>query len=108
MRSVLIPILLLLAPNFLKAQSQVMDSLKHRLQTETVDTTRVLLLNRLGHLYTTFKPDTAMIFAQQGLTLSKGIGFTKGEVGSLIIVGNVLQVTGNYPKALQLRLEALK
>src|SRR6476469_2790271 len=108
MRTILTLVLLLLVPFFLRAQSQTMDSLKQQLQTEAKDTSRVLLLNKLSHLYTISRPDTAMVLAQQSLLLAKKTGFAKGEVGSLIVIGNVLQVTCNYPKALQVRFEALK
>jgi len=40
--------------------------------------------------------------------LAKKTGFAKGEAGSLNRIALVFLVTGNYPKALQLNLEALK
>ncbi len=48
------------------------------------------------------------MLARQGLTLSKSVKFTRGEIVNLNLMGSVFNVTGNYPKALELYLEALK
>ena len=53
-------------------------------------------------------PDTAMLLALEALTLSKRIGFKKGEAASLNRIGNAFSVLGNYPKAMESYLQALK
>ncbi len=93
---------------FAEAQTNAIDSLKHLLQNEKQDTSRVLLLNQLSKLYVQNTPDTALILGQQGFTLAKKIGFTKGVAASLNRMANAFSITGNYPKALELHLESLK
>ena len=100
--------LLLLIPFFSNAQTNRIDSLQQLLKKETKDTSRVLLLNQLGTAYMYSKPDTALLLSQQALPLSKKAGFTKGEAASLLLMGNVFINTGNYPKALEALLQALK
>jgi len=46
--------------------------------------------------------------ALEALSISRRIGFEKGEAVSLNRVGNVYFVTGNYPKAMEAFLKALK
>lgn len=53
-------------------------------------------------------PDTALIFSQQGLSLAKKIRFINGEIVGLNQMASVYNITGNYPKALELFLEALQ
>jgi signal transduction histidine kinase len=92
----------------LYAQTNVADSLKQLLKTETKDTSRVVLLVNLALTYQHSKPDTMLLLAQQALSLSKKAGFTKGEAGSLNIIATVFLHTGNYPKSLEAYLQALK
>jgi len=92
----------------LHAQTNVTDSLKQLLKTETKDTIRVNLLVNLAITYQYSKTDTALLLAQQALSLSKKTDFTKGEALSLNRIGSIFNITGNYPRALKLNLEALK
>lgn len=108
MRRIIKIFLLLLLPSFCKAQSNTTDSLKWLLQIEKQDTGRVMLLIQLNTFYTYYRLDTTLLLAQQGLLLVKKIGFTKGKAKNLNTIANVFSTTGNYPKALQLHLEALK
>ena len=108
MRRVLTIFLLLLLSPFCKAQTNTIDSLKKLLQNEKQDTSRVMQLYRLSTNYMYSKPDTALLLAQQSLSLSNKIGFAKGEAQSMNMIGNVFLNTGNYLKALQLHLKALK
>ena len=100
--------LLLLLSSFCKAQTNTVDSLKKLLQIEKQDTGRAMLLYQLGRSYLFSKPDTALLLAQQSLSLSNKIGFVKGEAQSMNLIGNVFTTTGNYLKALQLHLKAFK
>src|SRR5665213_286118 len=108
MRTIIKLFLLLLIPVFSNAQTNPANSLKQLLKTETSDTSRANLLLKLAFTYYSSKPDTTLLLAQQALSLSKKTGFTKGEAGSLNTIGNVLMTTGNYPKALEILLQALK
>jgi signal transduction histidine kinase len=100
--------LLLLLPVFSTAQSNVIDSLQQLLKTEKKDTSRVRLLSNLAYAYHNSKPDTAMLLAQQALSLSKKEGYALGEDESLNTIALVFTSTGNYPKALEAYLQALK
>jgi signal transduction histidine kinase len=92
----------------LYAQSNVADSLKQLLKTETNDTSRVVLLLNLSATYQYSKLDTMLLLSQQALSLSKKAGFIRGEAASLNNIAFVFLNTGNYPKALEAYLEALK
>lgn len=84
------------------------DSLKNLLRKEKMDTNRVWLLGELSYAYLYSRPDTALSLVQQGLALSRDIDFEEGEAYSLIGIGNAFRVTGNYPRALEAFLQALK
>lgn len=89
-------------------QTSAADSLKQLLQTERQDTSRVWLLNQLSRQYYYNYPDTALVLGQEALALAKATGFIKGEAMSLLRIGTVFSITGNYPKALEFHLETLK
>ena len=88
MKRVLKIFLLLLLSPCCKAQTNTIDSLKKLLQIDKQDTGRVMQLVRLSFSYIYSKPDTALLLAQQGLSLSNKIGFAKGEALSLNIITN--------------------
>src|SRR5271156_106778 len=90
------------------AQNQMVDSLKHLLQTEKQDSIRCLILEQLGYQYQGLKPDSALIFAEHGLLLARKINFLKAEVKCLSRIGAIYSITGNGAKGLELLLQALK
>ena len=90
------------------AQPNAADSIKKLLQTERQDSSRVTLLNLLSRQYYYNYPDTALVLGQEALALARKTGFIKGEAMSLLRIGTVFSITGNYPKALEFNLEALK
>jgi len=92
---------------YANAQASAIDSMKQLLQTEKTDTARAILLSNLSRIYVRFRPDTALLLAQEALSLAKKTGFGKGEVVGLIAIGTAFQHTGNYPKALMYFLESL-
>lgn len=108
MRSIRTLVVLLLLPACCLAQTNLADSLKQALGTQQPDTSRVNLLLRLSGLYLNSRPDTAMRLAQQALTLANQIAFVTGQIRSTNGLGNVARMMGNYPKALQFHLQALK
>jgi tetratricopeptide (TPR) repeat protein len=106
---ILLPlVILLLKIPTTSAQTNLADSLKNVLESEVQDTSRVLLLAKLSRTYLYSKPDTAMLLCRQGLSLSRKLNYITGEIVSLNMMGSIFNVTGNYPKALELLLEALK
>jgi two-component system NtrC family sensor kinase len=90
------------------AQKKVTDSLKKLLNKAMPDTTRVVLLKNLGNKYAFSKPDSAMVYYQEGLDLSRKINFVKGQRMCLNNSGTIFMEKGNYPKALNLYFESLK
>ncbi|HEX5002532.1 MAG TPA: tetratricopeptide repeat protein [Bacteroidia bacterium] len=89
-------------------QNEQADSLRRQLQTEEQDTSRALLYTKLGRMMLYSNPDSAMLMAQKGLALSEQIGYVTGEIVNLNLTGSIYNVTGNYPKALEILLSALK
>src|SRR4051794_20314975 len=108
MRSLYITILLLLS-TLMTAISQMSetDSIKKLLAQSRADTTKALLLSQLANAYRFSNPDTAIILAQKALLLSRKLNFSRGEVRALNSFGSPLQIQGEYPKALEVELEAL-
>ena len=90
------------------AQIRNRDSIKQLLQNAEHDTSRVLLLADLSFTYLESHPDTTMFLALKGLALAQNIGFEKGIAVSLNRVGNGYTYLGNYAKAMESHLQALK
>jgi tetratricopeptide (TPR) repeat protein len=90
------------------AQNNTADSLKRLLHTKMQDTTRVLLLSRLAYDLSFSRPDTALVLAQQGRVLARQKGFVSGEANCLYSLGSIFSQTGNYPRALDYLLQALR
>lgn len=100
--------LLIIHTHLLLSQTNPIDSLQEYLKREMPDTTRVLILAELSKLNVYSKPDSAFVFAQEGLKLAIAISYLKGEILCLSRESNVLRVKGNLPKSLEVNLEALK
>src|SRR5579863_3093873 len=99
---------LLLIINSCYSQSHPIDSLKQLLNSEKQDSTRSLLLGQLSDEYRVFNVDTAMLLAEEGLTVAKTVNFIKGEARCLRVVAFMISAAGDNAKALQISLEVLK
>jgi len=108
MKYLILPLLLALWLTEVDARTDRKDSLRNVLQQEKQDTTRVLLLSDLCFEYIGSKPDTIMAMALEGLSISRRIGFLKGEAISLNRIGNAYGALGNFPKEMDAYLQALK
>lgn len=108
MKKIILLLLLSLCIGSSNAQINVRDSLKQLLQKEKTDTGRVLRLADLSFEYQESKPDTAMALALEAYSLAIRIGFAKGEAESLNRIGNTYYNFGNYLKAMEVFLQALK
>ena len=100
--------LLSLSSRCLPAQGNRIDSLKILLARAQHDSVRVNLLAALSYQYENYKPDTALLLAQEGLMLSNRSNYTYGKATCLSMIGLVFMTTGNYPLALQYMLQSLK
>ena len=83
-------------------------SMLQELDTAKQDTDRAMLFSALGDAYVKLNPDTALIMATQGLALSSKTNFARGKAYSFFVLAKAYELTGNYPKALELFFESLK
>jgi len=84
------------------------DSLKKTLSASRKDSSRVLIMHSLSYAVLFSKPDSAMYLAQEGLKLARLIGFRKGEALCRSDIGAVWWILGDYTKADEVLLEAVK
>ncbi len=101
-------LLLILATGNVHAQQKKIDSLIKEIQTAKLDTNRVMKLAALSRLYYLFKPDTALVLGQQAYDIAQGLNFPKGEAIALNRIASCYNAVGDYPKALQFFIKALK
>ena len=83
------------------------DSLRQLLM-HAEDTTRINLLNRISANYVESRPDSTLKYANDALTLSKQTNYNKGEIEAMRNLGWAFLMAGDYSKALEYSLEALK
>lgn len=62
----------------------------------------------LADVYNSYKPDTALVIAEEALFLAQKLKYTEGESRSLGILANSFLNIGNYPKALEYYIKKLK
>ena len=72
------------------------------------DSSRIVLLVNRSKAVQPYKPDSALIYAQQALTIARSINSKEGEANSLNRLGVVLWKNGKYDSALQFLLGSLK
>ena len=90
------------------AQNTETDSLKRLLPTMPESPARVLLLENLSYAYVSAFPDTALIYALEGLELAQKIKDKRGEAYRTNALGNVYFGVGDYPMALEMYLKSLQ
>ncbi|MFN8237958.1 MAG: tetratricopeptide repeat protein [Chitinophagales bacterium] len=108
MKKIVVYIALFLVQTIILAQNNTIDSLKKVLKTEKTDSARVIILCFLGQEYEQFRPDTAMLYAQQAYKISTKIKYADGIARAANGIGNVYRLIGNYPKALEYFIQKLK
>ncbi len=90
------------------AQSSQAQLLEEKLKSASSDTDRVIRLNDLSLLYLPNSPERALQLANDALTLSKKINFTKGEIIALNRVGENEFRKSNHAKAVAAATESLR
>lgn len=90
------------------AQKNRRDSLKSLLVNERQDTNRVNNLVELGMSFRNNNPDSSILLTSEALSLSKRIGYSKGEASALHVMGHAYRILGNRPNALDAYLKGLK
>ena len=89
------------------AQQSLSDSLQNQLTTPISDTTRVLVLDKLGRSLMYSKPIVAMQYAQEGLTIAQKIGYQRGEALIQNRIGTIFRLMGNYGRSLEAHLASV-
>ena len=107
MKQLFATIILLFCSHFAFSQDNI-NEIKENLANAKEDTTKVFLSLQLCDSFLFSNLDSAHHFAQQALELSGELEFKRGEARSLTRMGNVFKSTGNFSKALETHLEALK
>ncbi|MFN8354597.1 MAG: ATP-binding protein [Spirosomataceae bacterium] len=108
MKKLVFTLFLALICSFCFAQSNRIDSLKHKLTVSKPDTNQVTILNALGFEYRQIKPDSALLFCEKALDLARQLNFTRGEIETLTNLSGLFRIEGDIPKSLEFRLKALK
>ena len=93
---------------YLPAQQNKIDSLRRLLIVENIDTVKVKLLNQIAGNFVESRPDSNLFYASQALELSRKIKYNKGEIAALLHTSAGFTLSGNYSKALENALDALK
>jgi hypothetical protein len=88
--------------------TSAVDSLYIQLARTHRDTTRVLLLNDLALMYRFNKPDSAVKLAQEARQLATSLNYPKGECQAFNIMGESMRFQGEFLKALEAQLHALR
>ncbi len=84
------------------------DSLRHELTETRSDQEQSTLFKELCLKYASLNPDSAEIYGQRALELSRETQFTIGEVQALSALGFVKTVTGDLANALKLEYQAIQ
>ncbi|OEK07196.1 tetratricopeptide repeat protein [Roseivirga misakiensis] len=82
------------------AQRGPIDSLRHLLSTQTVDTTKVITLHNLSRAYTWVNADSSGLYIDQALVLAHELDFKKGLSWSYNQKGTVQYVKADYNSAI--------
>lgn len=84
----------------------LLDSLKVAYKISTSDTQKAELNMRISELYAAFEPDSSIFYGEKGLILARNTDEYVTEIGILGFLAGALIYKGDYPKALELCLEA--
>ena len=84
------------------------DILKYALDTAKLESTRVIIKINLADLYALVNIDSAFIYSQNALTISRQISFTEGEARALDALGWIFHNTSNHALSLDMYFKSLK
>ena len=87
MKTSLFILLLSFTVSFISGQQNMVDSLKHELETTKNDTLRLVLLTLLSNRYLDKKYDSVVFFAEQQLLLAQKLNYKIDEAYALDIMG---------------------
>lgn len=89
-------------------QREEIDSLKQKLGEATNDSLRMVYYRSLTDLFADPQPDSALVYAMEGLRISIETESEKRRTQFLTRIGNLLQYKGNFSQALEYHLASLK
>jgi tetratricopeptide (TPR) repeat protein len=89
-------------------QYKIIDSLQNILKTQKQDTVKAMVLYNLSAVYQTYKPDSALLYAQEAYNLSVKNNFLKGQSWALNQMAGAFNRLDNYTKALEYYIQQLK
>lgn len=89
-------------------QQQYLDSLIGELKQSPRDSTRILLLEKIGHSYSTLDPKKGLDFAFKANSLSIDLKLKQREGSSLAIIAINLAAAGSYEKAIDYNKKAIE
>lgn len=86
----------------------MIDKYRDSVNLEKTDTGKAIFLYKLSYYYQNYKPDSALLLAQESYALSEKAGFSRGKTSSLGQMAKALKSLGNFSKALEYYLEQLQ
>ncbi len=89
-------------------QHNLIDNFRAQLKKEKTDTGKAIILYNLSSAYQIFKPDSALLLAQEAYSLSTKHKFLKGESWALNQMAGAFNRVGNYTQALKYYIQQLK
>jgi tetratricopeptide (TPR) repeat protein len=90
------------------SQTREIDSLQTLLHKSSADTNRAIILNRLAFRYYDIIPDTALMYANQALTLSENLNYHHGIANSYNSLGFICNSHADLPAALSYYKQSLE
>ena len=106
MKKSIIALLLISKIISLQGQFSNIDSLQKALAVSKEDTNRVLIFNELGDNYK-FYSDSALIYTDRGIRLSKKLKYTRGEALCLLTQATYYRMSGASAQGMYCALKAL-
>src|SRR5450432_488849 len=91
---------------FVHAQRAWIDSVKKVLPLQKADTNKIKLLCDFGEKYSLFAPDSAFLYGQEALALSKKLHSEEGIFFSIVVINKALYELGNYSLELDYAFQA--
>ena len=107
-KSVVLILLFIMTRSFGFAQNSWRDVTRQDLANASSDTIRVLLLIEMCNDYKFDRPDSALYYGYNALTLARKIKFIDGELKSINLLALTELTFGNELKALLLNFEGIK
>ena len=99
-------LILLLYSAAADAQTAWIDSVKKTAAIQKPDTNKVITLNSISDFYAFTEPDSALVYAQQALSLSEKLNYDKGKFWAIVCTNKALYFLGNYTLQLSFAFKA--